>query len=88
MKKKIGNPNPDSEDIGMEFGIEKYAMLIMKSIKRQMTEGTELPNQEKLERSKKLKLAKTLEYWKRTCGDERIFLIPQKNKKTTRNLIV
>ena len=36
-----------SEDIGMEFGIEKCAMLIMKSGKRQMTEGLELPNQEK-----------------------------------------
>ena len=30
----------------MEFGIEKYAMLIKKSGKRQMTE--ELPNQEKI----------------------------------------
>ena len=27
------------EDIGMEFGIEECAMLIMKSGKRQMTEG-------------------------------------------------
>ena len=31
----------------MEFGIEKCAMLIMKSGKRQITEGTELPNQER-----------------------------------------
>ena len=31
----------------MEFGIEKYAMVIMKSGKRQMTDGVELPNQEK-----------------------------------------
>ena len=28
-----------SHDIGMEFGIEKYPMLIMKSWKRHMTEG-------------------------------------------------
>ena len=28
-----------SQDIGMEFGIEKCAMLIMKSNKRHMTEG-------------------------------------------------
>ena len=35
-----------SDDI-MEFGIEKCAMLIMKSGKRQITEGTELPKQEK-----------------------------------------
>ena len=33
-----------SENIGMEFGIEKCAMLIMKS-GQQMTEGIELPNQ-------------------------------------------
>ena len=37
-----------SEDIGMEFCIEKCAMLIMKGRKRQMTEGTELRNQEKI----------------------------------------
>ncbi len=33
-----------SQDIGMEFGIEKYAMLVMKSSKRHITEGVELPN--------------------------------------------
>ena len=37
-----------SDDITMEFGIEKYAVLIMKSWKRQMTKGIELPNQEKI----------------------------------------
>ena len=35
-----------SQDIGMEFGIEKCAMLFMKSGKRQMTVGMELPNQD------------------------------------------
>ena len=34
-----------SHDIGMEFGIEKCAMLVMKSGKRHMTEGVELLNQ-------------------------------------------
>ena len=34
-------------DIGMEFGIEKCAMK-MRSGKRQMTEGIELSNQEKI----------------------------------------
>ena len=29
----------------MEFGIEKCTMLVMKSGKRHLTEGTELPNQ-------------------------------------------
>ena len=32
----------------MEFGIEKCFMPVMKSCKRHMTEGIELPNQEKL----------------------------------------
>ena len=36
-----------SQDIGMEFGIEKGAMQVMKSIQRLMTEKGELPNQEK-----------------------------------------
>ena len=34
-----------NQDIGMELGIEKCAMLAMKSGKRHMTEGVELPNQ-------------------------------------------
>ena len=32
----------------MEFGIDKCAMLVMKSGKRRMTEKIELPNQEKI----------------------------------------
>ena len=36
-----------SQDIGMEFGIEKCTMLIMKSRTRQMTPEIELSNQEK-----------------------------------------
>ena len=36
-----------SQDIGMEFGIEKCAMLVMKSGKRHRTDGMELPNQVK-----------------------------------------
>ena len=32
----------------MEFGIEKCAMLIIKSRKSQITEGIELPNQERI----------------------------------------
>ena len=32
-----------SQDIGMEFGIEKCAMIVMKSDKRHMTDGMELP---------------------------------------------
>ena len=37
-----------SQDIGMEFGIEKYAMLVMKSGKRHLTDGMELPSQDKI----------------------------------------
>ena len=36
------------QGIGMEFGIEKCAMLVMKSRKQYMTEGIELLNQEKI----------------------------------------
>ena len=38
-----------SWDIGMEFVIEKCAMLVRKSCKRQLNDGMELPNQEKIE---------------------------------------
>ena len=37
-----------SQDIGMEFGIEKCAMLLMKSGKRHITDGMELQNQDKI----------------------------------------
>ena len=37
-----------SRDIGMEFGIEKCAMLVVKSGKRQLTDGMELPNNDKI----------------------------------------
>ena len=48
-----------SDDIGMELGIEKCAMVIMKSGKRQITEGIELPNQEKV---RKLREKETYKY--------------------------
>ena len=37
-----------SQDIGMEFGIEKGAMLVRKSSKWHLTDGMELPNQDKI----------------------------------------
>ena len=37
-----------SQDIGMEFGIEKYVMLVMKTSKRHLTDRMELPNQDKI----------------------------------------
>ena len=33
-----------SQDIGMEFGIGKCTMLVIKSVKGHMTEGVEWPN--------------------------------------------
>ena len=36
-----------SREIGMEFDIEKCAMLVMKSGKRHLTDGLALPNQDK-----------------------------------------
>ena len=35
-----------SQDIGMEFGIERCALLFMKSGKQHVTDGIELPNAE------------------------------------------
>ena len=37
-----------SHDIRLEFGIEKCALLVMKSGKRHLTDGIELPNQDKI----------------------------------------
>ena len=48
-----------SKNIGMEFGIEKCVMLIMKSGKRQMKKGIEQPNQEKIATILKVDMRKT-----------------------------
>ena len=48
-----------SDNIRMEFAIEKYALLITKSGKRQLSEGIELSNQEKSEHLTKRKLTNT-----------------------------
>ena len=37
-----------SQYIGIEFCIEKCAMIVMKSGKRHMTDGMELPNQDEI----------------------------------------
>ena len=37
-----------SQDIGMEFGIKKCTLLVMKSGKQHLTDGIELPNQDKI----------------------------------------
>ena len=47
MKTGIQGVKIYNDDIGMEYGIEKCAMLMIKSRKQQMTEGIELLNEEK-----------------------------------------
>ena len=37
-----------SQSMGMELGMKKYAMFVMKSGKRHMTDGIELPNHDKI----------------------------------------
>ena len=54
-----------SQDIEMEFGIEKCAMLVMKRDKWHMTNGIEQPNQEKI----------------RTIGDKTLSLKPYERNK-------
>ena len=59
------------QDIEMEFGIEKCAMLVMKRGKRHMTERIERPNQEKKsKRSEKRKPINISEYWKLTPSNK------------------
>ena len=54
----------------MEFSIEKYAMLILKTGKRKMTERIELQNKEDSERLEKRKITSTWEYWKQTSSNK------------------
>ena len=64
-----------SQDIEMEFGIEKCVMLIMKSGKRQITEGIEMPNQERIRALGQKKNDKYLRMLEvdifKKCGEER-----------------
>ena len=60
-----------SPDIGMEFGIEKYAMLVMKSGKRHMTDGMELPNHDELRMlGRKRKTTNTWVSWRLTPSNK------------------
>ena len=79
-----------SQDIGMEFGIEKCALLVMKSGKRHLTDGIELPNQDKIrmlaenDTCKYLGIleADTIKQVEMKKNPKRI---SQENQKTTRN---
>ena len=74
-----------SQDIGMEFGLEKYVMLVMKSGKRHMADGMELSNHDKI---RTLGESETYEYLTDTIknGNERqdSKRISQENLKTRR----
>ena len=82
-------PNTGSEHIGMVLGIEKCAMLIIKSWKRLMTEGIELPNQEKFKTSGEKETYKLLGILEadtiKQVKTKKFKRIPQENEKTTRN---
>ena len=61
-----------SQDIGMEFSIEKCAMLVRKSGKRHMTDGMEEPNQDNAQRKQNLQILGHLGGWyHQTSGNER-----------------
>ena len=81
-----------SQDIGVEFDLEKSAMLITKSRKREMMEGIELPNQERIRTPGELETYKNLGILEantiKKSGDE---IKNRKNKKEylrrTRNFL-
>ena len=56
-----------SQDIGMEFGIEKCTLLVMKSGKRHLTDGIEQPNQDKI---RTLAENETYKYWRLTPSNK------------------
>ena len=79
-----------SEYIGVEFGREKCAILIMKSRKRLMTEGIEQLNQEKIRTLGEKKTYKSLgileaDTFKQAEMKEKIKRVSKENEKTTRN---
>ena len=49
-----------SQDIGMKFGTEKCAVQVMKSGKGHLTDGIELPNQDKIRTPREKKTYKYL----------------------------
>ena len=51
------------QNIEMEFGIEKCAMLVMKSGKRHLMDGMELPNQDKIRTLGEKETYKYLDIW-------------------------
>ena len=75
----------------MEFGIEKCQMLVMKSDKRQLTDGMELPNKDKIktlaenETYKYLNILEAGTIKQAEMKEKNSERISQQNKKTTRD---
>ena len=59
-----------SQDIGMKFSLEKCAMLLMKSGKRHLTDGIELPNQDKIKMLAENETYKYLGIWTLTPSNK------------------
>ena len=80
-----------SRDIGMEFGIEKCAMLVMKSGKRHLTDGMEIPKKDKIkslaenETYKYLGILEANTIKQKEIKEKNPERLPQKNQKTTRD---
>ena len=80
-----------SQDIGIGFGWEKCAMLVMKSEKRGMTEGIKVPNQEKLRTLEEKKTYKYLGILEADTikqveiKEKKLKRISPENQKTTRD---
>ena len=80
-----------SQDIGMEFGIEKCTMLVMNSGKQHMVKGVELPNQvviRTLKEKETYKYLRDIGSWHhQTTGNERKNLkrVSQKSQKITQD---
>ena len=84
-----------SQDIRIEFGIEKCAMLIMRRGKRKMTEWREPPNQEKIRTLREKEAYKYLGILKadtlKKDEDERKYFLKRvslENEKITENQII
>ena len=59
-----------SQDIEMEFGMEKCAMLVMKSGNQHLTDGMELPNQDKIRTVEENETYNTWASWRLTSSDK------------------
>ena len=81
MKKKMETLMDEvriySQDIGMEFGIKKCTMLVMKSCKRHLNDRMELPNQEKIRKLGEMKTYKYMDIFEADDSKR----VEMKNKK-------